>query len=227
MPTWKEKMFSLLAIELPSFLSQEASNVLGYSLSWLEFLGVTTSTIGVALGVTGKQITWPWWGSSSVLYLILFYQWGLLASALLQVVFIIAGVMGWFEWGPKGAIPAKLNRKEMFLWSSALITLWAIFIPVFGLAQESQFYFGNWTLVVSDTFLLAGSVIAQVLMVYEKFEAWILWFVVDLVAAIEYFLLDYYFTSALYVVFVVIAAIGWRTWLKRANSQEFSIESKD
>lgn len=226
MPTWKEKMFSLIAVELPAILSQEVFNILGYSLSWLEFLGVTTSTIGVAIGVTGKQITWPWWGSSSILYLVLFYQWGLLASALLQVVFIVAGIMGWFNWGPKGAIPAKLKRNEKILWLVSLALLWVIFIPVFGLAQESQFYFGNWTLVVSDTFILAGSVIAQILMVYEKFEAWILWFVVDVVAAIEYFMLDYYFTSALYVVFVIIAAIGWKEWLKRANSQEFSITSK-
>jgi nicotinamide mononucleotide transporter len=135
--------------------------------------------------------------------------------------------MGWFNWGPKGAIPAKLNGKEKIIWITALVALWAVFIPVFGLAQESQFYFGNWTLVVSDTFILAGSVIAQVLMVYEKFEAWILWFVVDVVAAIEYFQLEYYFTSALYVVFVVIAAIGWKEWLRRANSQKFSIESKN
>lgn len=212
-------MFNLNAIEVPAIFLSEAFNILGYSLSWLEFLGVSTSTIGVALGVTGKQITWPWWGSSSVLYLVLFYQWGLLASALLQVVFIVAGIMGWFEWGPKGAQPAKLNKKETVLWLTALGTIWAIFIPVFGLAQESQFYFGNWALVVSDTFLLAGSVIAQILMVYQKFEAWILWFVVDLVAAVEYFQLEYYFTSALYVVFTVIAAIGWRSWLSRANSQ--------
>ena len=210
-------MFNLLAIELPEIFLAEAFNVLGYSLSWLEFLGVSTSTIGVALGVTGKQITWPWWGSSSVIYLVLFYQWGLLASALLQVVFITAGIMGWFEWGPKGASPAKLTAREKTLWLIGLLALWAVFIPIFGLAQESQFYFGNWTLVVSDTFLLAGSVIAQVLMVYQKFEAWILWFVVDLVATIEYLKLEYYFTAALYAVFVVIAAIGWKSWLQRAN----------
>jgi len=211
-------MFSLNAIEIPSFLLSEVINVLGYPLSWLELFGVATSVIGVALGVTGKQITWPWWGSSSILYLILFYQWGLLASALLQLVFISAGIMGWFEWGPKGAKPSKLTSKEKSLWIATLLGLWAVFIPLFGLAQESQFYFGNWALVVSDTFLLAGSVIAQVLMVFQKFEAWILWFVVDLVAAIEYLKLEYYFTSALYVVFTVIAIIGWREWLKRANS---------
>ena len=52
-------MFSINAIEIPSFLTNEMINVLGYSLSWLEFVGLTTSVVGVALGVTGKQITWP------------------------------------------------------------------------------------------------------------------------------------------------------------------------
>ena len=212
-------MFSLIGIEIPAILLSDLVEILGYKLSWLEFFGVTTSVVGVALGVTGKQVTWPWWASSSLIYLVLFYQWGLLASALLQIVFIIAGVMGWLEWGPKGAIPAKLSLREKFLWLGGLIALWAVFIPLFGLAQESQFYFGNWALVVSDTFLLAGSVIAQLLMVYEKFEAWILWFIVDAVATVEYFNLQYYFTAVLYAIFVLIAAIGWQTWLKRANSQ--------
>ncbi|MCX6441615.1 MAG: hypothetical protein NTX60_02190 [Actinobacteria bacterium] len=39
------------------------------------------SFIGVALGITGKRITWPWWALSSVLYGVLFFQWELYASA--------------------------------------------------------------------------------------------------------------------------------------------------
>jgi nicotinamide mononucleotide transporter len=70
----------------------------GYEVSYLEFIASIASFIGVGLGITGKRITWPWWGISSALYLVLFIEWDLLASALLQIVFIAAAIMGWFGW---------------------------------------------------------------------------------------------------------------------------------
>ena len=69
---------------------------LGYEVTVFELFASATSLLGVALGVTGKRITWPWWVLSSALYAVLFWQWDLKASALLQFVFISAGVMGWF-----------------------------------------------------------------------------------------------------------------------------------
>jgi len=42
----------------------------GYEVSILEFTAAIVSLIGVYLGTTGKQITWPWWVASSALYAI-------------------------------------------------------------------------------------------------------------------------------------------------------------
>ena len=64
----------------------------------------------------------------------------------------------------------------------------------------------------SDAFILVGSVIAQVLMVYEKYESWPLWFVVDAVGTIQYARLGYWFTAVLYLAFTIIALVGWRRW---------------
>ena len=51
-----------------NFLSDVLITIWGYELSYLEFVAVIASLIGVALGITGKRITWPWWAISSVLY---------------------------------------------------------------------------------------------------------------------------------------------------------------
>ena len=71
-----------------------------YQVSYLEFTASIASFIGVGLGITGKRITWPWWAISSALYGLLFFQWNLIASALLQIVFIAAAIAGWFGWQP-------------------------------------------------------------------------------------------------------------------------------
>ena len=186
-------------------------SVWGYDVTVFELIASATSLLGVALGVTGKRVTWPWWALSSALYGVLFWQWDLKASALLQLVFIAAGVMGWFEWGPKGAVPAKLTRRELLIWTAVTLIAWVALRPVF----ESWGAAATW----ADTFMLVGSIVAQILMVLEKYECWPLWFVVDLVGTIEYAFMNLWFTALLYAVFVAIAVAGWRAWLVRANAQ--------
>ena len=137
--------------------------------------------------------------------------WGILEILLWIAFFVAAGVMGWFEWGPKGAVPAKLTRTEFFIWSAVLLGAWVAMRPVF----ESWGAASTW----SDTFMLVGSIVAQILMVLEKYECWPLWFVVDLVGTIEYAFMDLWFTSLLYAVFVAIAIAGWKAWLDRANAK--------
>jgi nicotinamide mononucleotide transporter len=49
-------------------------------------------------------------------------------------------------------------------------------------------------------------------MVYEKYESWVLWLIVDLEYVALYATQNLLFTSLLYVVFTILAAIGWSKW---------------
>ena len=101
----------------------------GYHVSYLEFIAALTSFIGVWYGTTTKRITWPWWIVSSALYGIFFWKVNLIASALLQIVFIIFGIWGWIGWGPKGAIPGRLTNRDRILWLLALLISWVLLTP--------------------------------------------------------------------------------------------------
>ena len=182
----------------------------GYDVSILEFIAALTSFIGVGLGVTAKRITWPWWALSSSLYAIFFYQADLFASAALQIVFIAAAIWGWFGWGPKGAIPAKLKNNEKLIWLAVLLVSWIALAPALAKIGAAA----TWP----DSFVLVGSTVAQVLMVLEKYEACPLWFVVDAVATWHYGRQGYWFTSLLYGLFVLIAIAGWVRWFQRAET---------
>jgi nicotinamide mononucleotide transporter len=176
----------------------------GYEVSALEFIAATTSLVGVWLGTTGKRITWPWWALSSALYMVFFYQADLFASAALQIVFIIAAIWGWRDWAPTGAAPGYLNnRHRLFIVAGTLIAV-SVLSPLLSRAGAAA----TW----SDAFLLVGSLAAQVLMVYQKVEAWILWLIIDLAGTVQYAYLGYWFTAALYALFTVVAVIGWKRW---------------
>ncbi len=176
----------------------------GYQVSILEALASITSFIGVGLGVTAKRITWPWWALSSALYGIFFLQAKLYASAALQIVFIIAAVWGWFGWEPIGAKPGALSNRNRVLWVAGLLASTLALAPLLKSLGAAS--------TTTDSFIFFGSLIAQVLMVYEKYESWPIWLVVDCVGTILYASLGYWFTSALYAAFTVIAALGWSRW---------------
>mgnify|MGYP003329509125 FL=1 len=176
----------------------------GYQVSYLEFIASLTSFIGVGLGITGKRITWPWWALSSALYGAFFLQFKLYASAALQLVFIAAAVVGWFGWEPSGAKPGPCKRRVR------VYTIVAILIATLALGPVLQAIGAASTYV--DAILFFGSFAAQILMVYEKYENWPLWLIVDAGYVALYASQGLLFTTLLYIVFTIMAALGWSRW---------------
>ncbi len=176
----------------------------GYDVSILEFISALTSLIGVWLGTTGKRITWPWWAISSALYMLFFYEAKLYASSILQIIFIVAAIWGWFDWAPTGVVTGYINNRHRMYWAIGTIVSVSALTPILSRIGAAA----TW----SDAFLLIGSLVAQILMVYGKVESWVLWLIVDAAGTIEYAYLGYWFTALLYAIFTAIAVIGWKRW---------------
>ena len=176
----------------------------GYEVSILEFVAAIASFIGVYLGTTGKRITWPWWVLSSSLYGVFFYQVDLFASAILQIIFIAAAIYGWFGWAPTGAVPGTISTRNRIRIAIATLASVSVLSPVLAGVNAAA----TWT----DAFILIGSLVAQLLMIYEKYETWVLWLIVNVVATAQYLSLGYWFTAILYAVFAIVAILGWKRW---------------
>ena len=176
----------------------------GYEVSYLEFLASVVSFIGVALGITAKRITWPWWALSAILYGIFFLQYKLYASAALQLVFIAAAVAGWYGWEPTGAKPGPFKNKHRLYTIAAIILATLVLGPVLKSLGAASTYI--------DAILFFGSLAAQILMVYEKYDSWPMWLVVDAGYVALYASQGLLFTTLLYVAFTAMAALGWSRW---------------
>ena len=176
----------------------------GYEVSILEFVAAIASFIGVYLGTTGKRITWPWWVLSSSLYGVFFYQVDLFASAILQIIFIAAAIYGWFGWAPTGAVPGTISTRNRIRIAIATLVSVSVLSPVLAGVNAAA----TWT----DAFILIGSLVAQLLMIYEKYETWVLWLIVNVVATAQYLSLGYWFTAILYAVFAIFAILVCKRW---------------
>jgi nicotinamide mononucleotide transporter len=204
-----QSMFS----EINEFVSTVLFTVLGYQVTLLELAAVIASATGVWLGTTGKRIMWPWYGVSGVLYGWLFFNYELYASASLQLVFIAAAIWGWFGWGPQGAVSRNLSWAMRAAIVGAGTVIWLLITPFLVSLGAAA--------ALPDAFGLVFSIIAQVLMVLQFRDNWVVWFVVNIVYVGLFWSQDLKFTSLLYVVFAAIALRGWINWqkLQRADSQ--------
>jgi nicotinamide mononucleotide transporter len=204
-----QSMFS----EINEFVSTVLFTVLGYQVTLLELTAVIASATGVWLGTTGKRIMWPWYGVSGVLYGWLFFNYELYASASLQLVFIAAAIWGWFGWGPQGASSRNLSWALRASVLSVGTVIWLLITPFLVSLGAAA--------ALPDAFGLVFSIIAQVLMVLQFRENWVVWFVVNVVYVALFWSQDLKFTSLLYVVFAAIALRGWINWqkLQRTDSQ--------
>jgi len=182
----------------------------GYEVSALEISAVITSFTAVLLGARGVRMTWPWYLLSASLYAIFFYQVDLIASALLQFVFIGAAIWGWLGWKKSGVLPRYMNNKERAIWLSALVASWLITAPALENIGAAA--------TLPDSFLLISSTLAQAVMVLQRNETWIAWIVIDIFGTYHYANQGYWFTALLYGVFTVIAFFGLKRWKKLSSS---------
>lgn len=182
----------------------------GYEVSALEISAVITSFTAVLLGARGVRMTWPWYLLSASLYAIFFYQVDLIASALLQFVFIAAAIWGWLGWKKSGVLPRYMNNRERAIWLSALVASWLITAPALENIGAAA--------TLPDSFLLISSTLAQAVMVLQRNETWIAWIVIDIFGTYHYANQGYWFTALLYGAFTVIAFFGLKRWKKLSSS---------
>ena len=61
-------------------------------------------------------------------------------------------------------------------------------------------------------------------MARRKIEHWTLWIVGDIISIPLYFYKGLYFTSIQYLIFTIIAILGFFTWLKELNKKKLTVK---
>lgn len=128
------------------------------------------------------------------------------------VVYIIVGAAGWFLWNSKTSPPIKhCSWKERGIY---LVILTALSIFLYLLLRRT-----NDPLPLLDTMTTVGGYVATYYMVSKKVDAWVLWFVIDVLYMIEYYLLPdkAWFLIAMNTIWAVMAVGSFISWNKKAK----------
>ena len=191
---------------------------MAFALSPLEVAGNAFTLASVYAARRNSVHTW-WTGMVGVsLYGILFFDAKLYADVVLQVFFFGTCVAGWWQWQRGGAggteLPVTtLSAVQRGLAAVAVVSAAAVFGTLFGRYTDAA-------LPYADSYILGGSVVAQLLMMRRKLGHWVVWITVDVVAVVVYALKGLWITSGVYAVLLALCLQGIAEWRRIEAAQE-------
>lgn len=190
----------------------------GGGISWLELLACVLAVWMVLCNFRVHPLGWPLAIASSLLYALLFLHSRLYGEAALQAVFIAVAFWGWWQWlrGTTAAgapLPVRrLSPRQAGLALAATLAAW----PLLGLALHR---FTDSDVPFLDALPTAGSLLGQYLLGRKWLDNWAVWVAVNIVSVALFMAKGLWLTVALYALFTVMAAWGWRAWARLLPAQ--------
>jgi nicotinamide mononucleotide transporter len=181
-------------------------------VSTLEWIAALAGAVSVYLSAREDIWSWPTGIVNVGLYTIVFRRSGLYSDMGLQVVYLILSIYGWYQWLYGGV------RRTQLTVSRASAREWLVAVPIalvfwLGLARYTATLPGV-ALPYLDSGLTTLSLVAQWMLTRKILENWVLWIIADIVYVPMYVYKKLPVTAALYVVFLALAVLGLRSWLR-------------
>ncbi len=186
--------------------------ILGQQTSLIEVLGFITGVTGVWLTVRQNILCFPIGIINVSLYAIMFSSEGirLYADSLLQCIYLFLLIYGWIHW--------KKSRKSFIIPARAIDSFSTnmIIISFIAFATLSLFLqrFTDASLPWLDSALTILSLVAQWMVAKKIITNWLIWIIVNIVYIPLYFYKGLPLTSALYLIFLILAIKGYFEWKK-------------
>lgn len=187
--------------------------------NWVEIAGAVLSLLYLYLSIREKSALWIFGFISSVLYIFVFFESKLYADMSLNFYYLGVSIYGWINWHRKigqfkdsGLHITRISGKEQILsYLFGTIFVYLAYYLVLELLTDS-------TIPVADSVVGALSVIATWMLARKKIENWLVWIVVDAFAAGLYFYKGLYPTTILFIIYTIMAVVGYYQWKKTPDA---------
>ena len=183
---------------------------------WLEYTAVFFGIASVIFSRRENILVFPTGLINTILYTYFcFFWWNLKGEASLNLYYTIMSIYGWWLWskrkknsGEKEVSITFSNRKEWWISFLFFMVCWIIIFIVLKKYTSSN-------VPLADSFASATAYTAMWLMARKKIENWIWWILTNCASIPLYFYKHAVFTSFQYVVFLILAVMGYITWRKK------------
>jgi nicotinamide mononucleotide transporter len=200
---------------MTDFISQLYANIL--DTTWLEIVAVVFGILSVWFARKENIWVYPTGIVNVLIYVYLCFFAGLYADMAINGFYFVMSVYGWYNWSRRDA---SLHHVSI---TGLSVTQWLLYILLIGVSFAIIYFvlthYTNSTVPLFDSFTTSLFIIAMWLMAIKKIENWILWILGDLLVIPMFAVKGLAFTSIQYIVFLVLAVMGYIEWRRRLTAK--------
>lgn len=180
----------------------------------LELFGVVFGILSVVFSKMNNIWVYPTGIISTLLYVYILQQYGLLGDMLINVYYFSMSIYGWYVWTrkvdgehvtPITKTTKKENIQSVWIFLATMLAV-ALVYEVFDKWEDWYSY--------TDIFTTAIFFVGMWLMAKKKIENWIYWIVGDIISVPLYFYKGLMFSAILYLIMTILAVYGYFSWKK-------------
>ena len=203
----------------------------------LEIIGVIFGFLSVWYARKGNIWVYPTGIISTMLFVYLLWHYVLWGDMLINVYYTIMSSYGWVLWARNAQDNIiTISRTTPADWKTAALLGAFSFLFVIGVYYLKPFIKNDFSLQgvtlgfhnflpteYVDVFTTAIFLVGMWLMAKRKIENWLFWIVGDLISIPLYYIKGMVFTSFQYLLFTIIAIMGYLEWRRKLQQELMSL----
>lgn len=203
----------------------------------LEIIGVIFGFLSVWYARKGNIWVYPTGIISTMLFVYLLWHYVLWGDMLINVYYTIMSIYGWVLWARNAQDNIiTISRTTPADWKTAALLGAFSFLFVIGVYYLKPFIKNDFSMQgvtlgfhnflpteYVDVFTTAIFLVGMWLMAKRKIENWLFWIVGDLISIPLYYIKGMVFTSFQYLLFTIIAIMGYLEWRRKLKQELMSL----
>ncbi len=188
----------------------------------IELLGAILGLLYIFFSIRQNILTWPTGLLASLLYSYVFFQTRFYADMGLQVYYVAISIYGWYHWLKGANNKNEEVESELFVQKLPAKLVWKLIVATIVIFLVLLFILLKYTdsdVPFMDSLTTALSVVATWMLAKKYLEHWLIWIFVDAVSAGLYVYKNLWPTVILFLVYTVMALLGYFEWKKDLKNQ--------
>ena len=190
--------------------------------TWLELIAVIAGIVSVWYSRKESILVYPVGLINTTIYIYLSFKGHLLGEASVNLYYTLMSLWGWYLWTRvdpnKHNIILQITKSNMRDWFHQILFFLAFYFSLYFSLTYLKKEFAPEAIPWADALASAAAYTGMWLMAKKKVESWIWWIITNIASIPLYFIKGYTFTSVQFLVLLVLAVAGLKSWNDKAKN---------
>ena len=190
--------------------------------TWLELIAVIAGIASVWYSRKESILVYPIGLVNTTIYIYLSLKGHLLGEASVNLYYTLMSLWGWYLWTRvdpnKHTIILQITISNARDWIHQILFFLAFYFSLYFSLTYLKKEFAPEAIPWADALASAAAYTGMWLMAKKKVESWIWWIITNIASIPLYFIKGYTFTSVQFIVLLVLAIAGLKSWNDKAKN---------